>query len=550
MAIELPDLNTLNVTAVEQAHAYIAQKVSEFAPNVETKRGVLHDILFNLEAILQTAQDDYADNLRKSGSLLAASADPALATDEIIDQIASNFRTSRFPGAGSTGKAVIVISQFLPSSISVSNTFSASGKTFTPTNTFFGRTSANQVLSATDVLIKPVGDGTFYYTVDLAADEVGIDGNIKRNTKLTPASSIPYFVTAYAENSFTSGSDYENNEALIKRLQAGISSKNMSNRYTINAMIREEEAFKSVLDVSTIGYGDAEQIRYHSLFPTASGNRLDVYVRSQDVPRTLKITKTATLIDRKDGGGLWQVSILKGDAPGFYDIDKILKSTTLDSDSQTGLTIDEDLRGYDLSNETIGFVPDIVSAAEAAYSCYQTAVIRFIDNTTDPDLAEGSTQSYDVYVRGMTLVREIQDFTSGRDVRPTAGDILVKAPVPCYLRLSFVVYKKLTDVAVDTTAVKTALAEKVNKLGFSGRLAASTLHSVIHSYLEPSQTVSAIEMFGAIRRPDGTKKYIRNFDVLEIPAEPSKMVSARTTVFILSPGDVGISVQNIDDPMV
>jgi hypothetical protein len=57
-------------------------------------------------------------------------------------------------------------------------------------------------------------------------------------------------------------------------------------------------------------------------------------------------------------------------------------------------------------------------------------------------------------------------------------------------------------------------------------------------------------MFGAIRRPDGTKKYIRNFDVLEIPAEPSKMVSARTTVFILSPDDVGISVQNIDDPMV
>ena len=546
MAIELPDLTTLDTAAVEQAHAYIAQKVSEYAPNVETKRGVLHDILFHLEAILQTAQDDYADKLRKSGSLLAASADPALATDEIINQIASNFRATRYPGKAATGKIVVVISQFLPSSVSSGTTFSASGKTFKPTGIFYGRTVSSQVVNANDSLIKPIGDGTYYYTVNVAAEVVGIDGNLKRNTKLTPSTDIPYFVTAYSEGSFASGADYENNADFIKRLQEGIASKNMSNRITINAMLREQEPFAAILDVSSVGYGDPEQIRYHSLFPIAAGNRLDVYVRTQDLPKTVKITKQAVLVGRKNGGALWQASILKSDLPGFYNVDKILKSTVVDSSSQSGLAIDSDSRSFDLTEEISGFIPDVTNYVETAYTAFQTAVIRFIDDTTDPDLATGSKVSYDLYVRGMPQIREIQDFIAGRDVRPASGDVLVKAPVPCDLKLSFDIYKKATDPTVDTDAIKKALAEKVNKLGFSGRLAASTLHSVVHSYIASDSEVSSIEMFGAIRKPDGTIKYIRDFNILEIPNEPSNMVSPKTTVFILSPDDIGIAVQNID----
>jgi hypothetical protein len=547
MAIELPDLTTLNSEAVDQAHAYIVQRVSEYSPNVETRRGVLYDILFHLEAILQTGQDQYADVLRKSGSLLAVSQDPTLATDEVLDEIASNFRATRYPGSNATGRAVIVINQFIPSSVSIATTFSADGKTFTPTATFFGRTSQSQIVNSTDSLIKPVGDGTFYYTIQLTADAVGADGNIKRNTKLTPSTSIPYFVTAYAESSFTSGADYENNEAFVTRLQEGISSKNVSNRKTINAMIRDQAAFKSILDISSIGFGDAEQVRYHSLFPIASGNRLDIYTQVQPVPSTVKVTKTATLVGRKNGGGLWQVAILKNDLPGFYDINKILKSDVVDSDTQTGLEIDQDARSFDLSGESTTFLPDITNAAEAAYSCFQTSVVRFIDTTTDPQLSVGSTASYDLFLRGMPQIRALQDFVAGRDVRPTAGDVLVKAPVPCDLRLSFVIYKKLTDAAIDTDAIKKALADKVNNMGFVGRLAASTLHSVIHEFLNSTQTASSIEMFGKIRKPDGTLKFIRDFDILEIPNEPSAMVSPKTAIFILDSADVGLSVQNVDD---
>lgn len=547
MAIELPDLNTLNSDAVDQAHAYIVQRVSEYSPNVETKRGVLYDILFHLEAILQTGQDQYADVLRKSGSLLAVSADPTLATDDVLNQIASNFRATRYPGSNATGRAVIVINQFIPSSVSVATTFSADGKVFRPTATFFGRTSETQVIANTDSLIKPVGDGTFYYTIELTADEVGADGNIKRNTKLTPSSAIPYFVTAYAESSFSSGADYEDNTAFITRLEEGIASKNVSNRKTINAMIREQTAFKSVLDISSIGYGDAEQIRYHTLFPIGSGNRLDIYTQVQPVPGTVKVTKTATLVGRKNGGGLWQVSVLKTDMPGFYDISKILKADVTDSDSQSGLEIDQDTRGFDLNNESITFVPDIINATEAAYTAFQTAVVRFIDTTTNPDLAVGSTASYNLFLRGMPQIRALQDFVAGREVRPTAGDVLAKAPVPCDLRLAFTIYKKITDASIDTAAIKKALADKVNNLGFVGRVAASTLHSVIHEYLQAHQTVSAIEIFGKIRRPDGTLKFIRSFDILEIPYEPSLMVSPKTAIFILDAADIGLSVQNVDD---
>jgi len=206
MAITLPNLFTLDAGYVDQAHSYITQRITEYAPNVETKRGVLHDILFHLEAVLQAAQDTYADQLRRSNSLLTASADPELANDTIINQIASNFRTERFAGTQANGKCVIVLNAFIPSSVSPSVTFSASGKTFVPTGQFIGRTDSTQVVGANDRLIKPLGDGTFYYVIDMISVEVGSANNIGRNTKLTPSVSIANFVTAYAEGSFFGGS--------------------------------------------------------------------------------------------------------------------------------------------------------------------------------------------------------------------------------------------------------------------------------------------------------------------------------------------------------
>ena len=546
MAITLPDLFSLDTTSVEQAHLYIAQKIGEYAPTVETKRGVLHDILFHLEAVLQTGQDVYADNLRKSGSLLAISENPVLATDRNLDELASNFRATRFPGTKATGTAVVVISQSVTTSVSTAFSFFASGKAFTPKGDFVGRVASNQVATPFDRLIRPVGDGTFYFTIDLEADEVGADGNIKRNTKLQPSASFPYFVTAYAESSFTAGSDYEDNASFLKRLQEGVAGKNPSNRITLSAMLRSQEAFKSFLDVSTIGFGDSEQIRYHSLFPVAAGNRLDVYVRPQGVPDSRRIVKEAALVGRQDGGGLWQVSLTRDDAPGFYDVEKAISANLADPESQTGHHIVQDTRGYDLSSDGSGFLPDITTAEEAAYSKYQTAVVRFVDLSTDPELPEGTVESYALYLRVMPAIASAQSFLGGRDVRPTAGDVLVRAAIPCDLKLSFVIYKKVSDPTINVEAIQKALATKVNSLGFASNLSASVLHSAIHQYLTTGQTVSAVEMFGAIRRPDGTKKYIRAFDSLEIPSEPDRMVSARTTAFILDPEDVAISVQNVD----
>ena len=546
MAIDLPDFLTLDTASVEQAHLYIAQKIGEYAPSIETKRGVLHDILFHLEAILQTGQDVYADNLRKSGSLLAIAENPALATDRNLDELASNFRAARFPGTKASGTAVVVISQAATTSISTAFTFNAAGKSFTPRGDFVGRVADNQVVTAFDRIVKPVGDGTYYFTIELEADEVGADGNIKRNTKLAPAATIPYFLTAYAESSFTSGSDYDSNASFLKRLQEGVAGKNPSNRVTLSAMLKDQELFKAFLDVSTIGFGDAEQIRYHSLFPVAAGNRLDVYVRPQSIPDSKRLVKEAVLVGRQDSGGLWQVSITRDDAPGFYDVEKVIKASVADPESQTGHLVVQDSRGYDLSDDGTNFLPDITSYEEAAYSKYQTAVVRFVDLSTSPDLPEGTTEDYALYVRAMPLIKSAQSFLGGRDVRPTAGDVLVKAAIPCDLKLSFVIYKKVSEADISVAAIQKAVATRVNSLGFSTSLSASFLHSVIHASLKEGQTVSAIELFGAIRRPEGTKKYIRAFDSLEIPSEPSKMVSSRTTAFILDPENVAVSVQNVD----
>jgi hypothetical protein len=128
-------------------------------------------------------------------------------------------------------------------------------------------------------------------------------------------------------------------------------------------------------------------------------------------------------------------------------------------------------------------------------------------------------------------------------VRNRATDVLVKAAVPCFTKIHFTVRKEATTMAVDTAAIKAALVEEIQKIGFSGQLHSSIINGVAHRYLSGRQAVSAIDMFGRIRRPDGETQYIRDNTVLRIPDDPGRMVTGRTTAFLVGPDDISISVE-------
>ena len=111
------------------------------------------------------------------------------------------------------------------------------------------------------------------------------------------------------------------------------------------------------------------------------------------------------------------------------------------------------------------------------------------------------------------------------------------------MTINFIVYKQTGEPDPDVSAIKNAICTEVNNIGFIGRLFASKISDIVHGYLHNATSLSAIDMHGRIRYPDGSIKYLRSSEVLVVPSEPAQMVSARTVQFFLSPDDIGISIE-------
>ena len=191
-----------------------------------------------------------------------------------------------------------------------------------------------------------------------------------------------------------------------------------------------------------------------------------------------------------------------------------------------------------------GFLPDIETTEEGAYSRYQTSVIQFVDDETDvTSLTVGSEADYDVTVAMLPQIGSIQDDMIDRDIRSYGSDVLIKAPVPCFVSLSFIINKQTNVADPDLDAIKAALATEVNTTIFVGRLYASQLHDVIQGFLGNTTSAGKIDMFGRIRYPDSTIKFVRDFEVLAIDGPADRMVSPKTIQFYLDVEDIAISVE-------
>lgn len=543
MPIEVPDLTTLDTAEVQQAVDLIAQRVTELMPSVETRRGVIRGIVLQLAGALTAANARVVDEVGKAASLQRITEDPAGADPAVVDLVLSNFRVTRRPGGPGAGPVTIVLDRLVPVTVPRGARFSANGVSFLTPAAHAARTVAGSVVAPTDRLIRAVGNGEYAFTVDVEAEAVGVAGQLSRGTRLSPAGLIPGFLRAYAESDFTGGADADTNAELIARLAEGIADRTPANRTTASAMIRNEAAFALTVAVEVAGYGDPEQVRYHGVLPVAAGGRLDVYAQTQALPREVRVARTATLIERTAAGGVWQFSLARDDAPGFYEVAKVVQAGEDDA-GQAGYEVTETVRGFDLSADGTGFLPDVTTAEEAAFTRFQTATVRFLDTDTDASvLTVGEARrDYDAIVVGLPLLAELQTFLADRGRRPPAADVLARAPVPCFLTLNFKVFKKAGEADPDLAAIAADLAAYVNGLGFVGRLAASALAAVVHGRLAAGQTTGSFDMFGRIVRPDGAVRYVRSDEALLIPDWPSKMVTARTTTFFLDPASVAVSV--------
>lgn len=544
MPIEFPSLTKLTLAEVNAAKAVLIQRLQESSPGTEFRRGVVHDLILQLESVVHAAQESYADKFRKAGSVQAIESDPSLADPELVDQVLSNFLLTRKAGTTSIGEITVVIPTARATVVAAGSVFIAFGKKYVASNTFAAKTSASSVITPSDRIIFEIGDGTYGFNITVQAEENGASTALKQGDRLQMLSPVGGIISSFANVDFIPGSEIETNLQLVERLREGVSSKNFSNKYTLVSLIKSN--FASVNDVESFGYGAPEQIRYHGLFPVAHGGRLDISVKNNGLPSKSVVDIEATLVEQRLNGGLWQVSFTRNIAPGFYEASRIVR---LEDKSNLAIVSGYETininRGFDLSDDGTGFSPDIESAVEAAFTPYQTCVLQFLDTDTDASLVIGTKSKYSFTLRHQSGLAQIQTFINNNDIRPTGSDALVRAAVPFDVKVSVVVHNRNKDYVVPVNAIKDDLFKYINSLPFNSKLYESNIVSIVQNALTEDQSINSVDLRGRIIYPSGRIRYINGRMSLSVPDNPSNLVTQRNTAYFLDKSDIQITVQSV-----
>ena len=549
-----PTINDLSEDLVQQNEAFLVQFLQDQYPSLDLTEGrVLRNLLIRPAAIFHTLNDTTLDQLRQSMSLQAIEDNPAIATEEIVDAVLSNYRVGRDEGAPAAGQLVIVIRDLIATTINAGTVFISEGLQFTNIGPFVGVTTQGVIIDDTNRLITKRTDGYYSFVIDVVASDVGPQYELRRNTRLTTTGTIPNLIDIYALDDFTGGRSKESNQDLIDRFKLGITPPVFSGRTQIEALMRETVAGLS--QVSIVGFGDPEMQRdRHNLFAISTGGKADIYAQTAANPAEIILNKQAVLVDAENG--IWQISIGRDDAPGFYKVLAILPPNSSLADSS--YQIISEVRGLDLTPEDSYFTPEIFNLTEGAYSRYQTSVIRFVDTTPIGSGTSSSSSSsgpvavlrnYSVRLLAMPFIRDLQNLSNTRNTRNPQADYLVRAPIPVFCTVDMTINYMFDSDTPDISAVKQALATRVSNLGFDmGQLPASVVFDAVQGAISPrgTMTISPLDMLGIMRKPTGELIQLRSSNALIVPDLPEEEITSRTTIFYLPVDAISVTLAKLN----
>lgn len=543
--ITVQSLSELDATTVDEQAALLAAMVQEYAPDVRVANGFFRDIVIRLGSMFAAANQKNLSLLGQAASLGELAAHPELADPDLVAAAAANYRLTRGAGATATGSVALVVTAS-PFVVPAGTAFTAAtGKVYRVRDRYVGYASAATVTGATDVLMTARSDGKYELIVPVAAAAAGAVYNLAAPAALTTALAGTSEVRL--ATNVVGGADQESITSLIGRMQSGVAHRSLSSAAAIEAVIRT--AVPSLRALSVAGYGDPEQLRYHALFPLAYGGPVDVYVRTTDVPTTVTLTKTCVYAGTDANGyTLWQAALGRDDAPGFYE------PLSADRPGRSdGFLIVLDTRTADATASVLDATasgllrpPDVRTALEAAYTRYQTAVLRVRDTQTSPAglTVNVSTASYRITLRCQPHLAAAQDAVADRAVASPAGDCLIRAAIPCTVGVA-VTLAAPASAALDSAAVRGAVAAAINATGFGNTLSAFVVSGAVQAELAAqgsTAVVTSVYLTGRLRKPDGAIVNSSGSLQLTMPEDPVKMVTSRTICFFCATGDVAVTV--------
>lgn len=132
MALTVTNIDELNTTQTAALLDYFKQLMQESHPEVELSRGAFHDLVLYFNSVLNSAVQENISRVLQSNSLLSISQNPALADNDLVDKVLSNYNLERGTGTPASGEAVIVFNQAAITQINAQIKLNANGVGFYP----------------------------------------------------------------------------------------------------------------------------------------------------------------------------------------------------------------------------------------------------------------------------------------------------------------------------------------------------------------------------------------------------------------------------------
>lgn len=506
-------LDTLPKEAVRQNLELHKQFILENTDDTSVLRGPFHDTVLYYSALFATHnQQQIAEAMKplRIGKLLK---EPETASTELVNTIASNWMIERQVGAKASGLLTLIFPRHVSMAIPAGTEFRAGGKVFRTPDTYTVRSQGGSVL-ANDRILREHNEG-WTVSIPVVATEIGTGSNVRKGTPFRSGLQHAHIKRAFAAEDFKGGCDAESNRQVLKRLLHGTAGKVLSNRVNIEAFI----ATMHPTHVSSIiGFGDPELLRDKD----KSGGRVDLYVRT--TPNL--ITRSVSVVGTPVGGDLWDIVVPRHVAAGMYEVLSVY--------SQEGVAaVVSDVRDCDLTDIAV----DVTDSISCAYSSVQIIKLR---------VRSKSGPTFLVEMRGVPDLLELQEAVLRPDIRNPGGDLLVKAPVPCYVTTQIEIQRISQNIPIAVELLRDNIATTVNTRGFAGTLPSASIAAAAIRVLDGAALVRRIQLSAVIRCPDGKEIQLQNEPLLTIPNKPELLVTPRTVLFVQEPSAVQIRLTTVD----
>lgn len=528
LSVQFPEWNAVSAALVARYVEEIAQRLEEADPNLDARNGVVYALLVYYNAVLAARMQEGVRTWIDTANLGALLANPETASEELVDHVTANFLVQRKAGAQAVGVVRVVVNRNVPVSVAQDAVFVAAGQQFLATQAVIAVPDFEFNQLPGTQLLRPEPGNLWSFTVPVIASQPGAGGMIKRGTAVVPVVAPFGYVRAYAEDDFIGGNNPETNAQVLQRVATRFTAPSLSNRLGCEAWLRSRPEAASVLQVSIVGFGDPEMLRDRDgLWPGSQGGKSDWYVRTSPVVLHKTITREATLQEKlSDNTGLWQIGILRTDAPGFYEASVL----PLDEVASGSLDITTELRLVDTGGAEDA--PYLNTPQDAAFSAYQGASVVFHDPSVDVStMAVGTTREYRLVLSYLPMIGALQDAVLDRDAKPLVGDVLIRAAVPCMVRVVLTLHAPEPIDDTVTIPIRQAVADAINETGFTGVLYASDVLAAARRAAQGRCKVAGMDWVARIKYPNGTQRYVPGDLVLTVPDEPESGVSKRTVQF-------------------